>query len=335
MTGQGLDPATLALFAAALLAVGTVLFLIRASVGGDRRKLKSRLARASGQTTAVRRTSSSGQYASLRRDQSSDRLKQIDALARRFVPRPQALRDRLARTGKRITIGQYALICVGTAVAVTLLRVMLLNVPPMIGILIGIAAGIGLPHMWVSHLGKRRIKRFVGQFPDAIDLIVRGLKSGLPTQESMRIVGTEFGDPIGTEFRRISDSVRIGQTLEDALWETAKRLDTAEFRFFCISLSVQRETGGNLAETLDNLSDILRKRRQLGLKIKAMSSEARASAMILGSLPFLMFVVLYFVSGNYVLQLFQDMRGLMMVGAGLFSLGVGVFVMSRMVKFQI
>jgi tight adherence protein B len=256
-------------------------------------------------------------------------------VARRILPRPQALRERLMRTGKKISLGQYALACCGVAVVEALVRPLFIPVSPAAAVPLALVVGLGLPHMAVSHLIKRRMKRFVAQFPDAIDLIVRGLKSGLPTSESIRVVGEEFGDPVGVEFRWVSDQVRFGQTLEDSLWEAAKRLDTPEFRFFCISLSVQRETGGNLGETLANLSDILRKRRQMQLKIRAMSSEAKASAMILGSLPFIMFMLLYLVNGPYVMQLLNDHRGMMMVGAGLTSLALGVFIMMRMTKFQI
>ena len=187
----------------------------------------------------------------------------------------------------------------------------------------------------MNRLIARRLKLFTEQFPDAIDLIVRGVKSGLPVPESIRTVGAEMRDPVAAEFRTVAERVRIGQALEDALWAAAERVDTPEFRFFVVSLSVQRETGGNLAETLENLSDLLRRRRQMQLKIKAMSSEARASALILGSLPFLMFAIMALLNPGYVFTLFSDPRGIMMVAAGLGSLVVGVAVMAKMVRFEI
>lgn len=142
-------------------------------------------------------------------------------------------------------------------------------------------------------------------------------------------------DPVGIEFRRITNSVKLGQTLEEALWDASRRLDTPDFKFFVISLSVQRETGGNLAETLHNLGDILRKRQQLKLKIKAMSSEARASAYIIGSLPFIMLGILMMINRKYVMVLFTDPRGLIFVGVGLLLIGLGALIMSKMVKFEI
>ena len=332
---NGLDPATLAIFAVAALVAVAAFLVVHALTNTDRRRLKVRLARAAGKAVARLAPDTGSQYVSLRRDASTERMRRLDAVARRVLPRPQALRDRLSRTGKKISLGQYGLACLGAALLEAVIRPLFVPLTPPAAVLLAVVVGLAIPHMVVSHLIKRRLKRFITQFPDAIDLIVRGLKSGLPTTESIRIVGEEFGEPVGIEFQRVSDQVRFGQTLEEALWDTAKRLDTPEFRFFCISLSVQRETGGNLSETLENLSDVLRKRRQMQLKIKAMSSEAKASTMILGSLPFIMFLLLYLVNGSYVLQLVTDPRGMILTGLGLCSLGLGVFVMIRMAKFPI
>jgi tight adherence protein B len=189
--------------------------------------------------------------------------------------------------------------------------------------------------MFVSQRINSRLKLFSAQFPEAIDLIVRGLKSGLPVAASMQTVAEEMQDPIAGEFRQITDLLRVGVTIDNAMRAAADRIVSAEFRFFIISLVVQRETGGNLAETLENLADILRKRRQMKLKIKAMSSEAKASAMILGSLPFVLFGILLLVNAGYVMQLFSDHRGLVMIAFGLTSLTVGIIVMAKMVRFEV
>ena len=161
------------------------------------------------------------------------------------------------------------------------------------------------------------------------------MKSDPSVPESIRIVGQESTVPVGKEFALIADRVKFGETLEEALWDAVKRIDLPDFKFFVVSLAVQRETGGNLAETLENLFDILRRRRQMKLKIKAMSSEARASAMILGSLPFVMFGILAAINGGYVMTLFEDPRGLMMVGFAFTCLGLGVGIMWKMVRFEI
>ncbi|MBZ0325600.1 MAG: type II secretion system F family protein, partial [Alphaproteobacteria bacterium] len=268
----------------------------------------------------------------------SDRMSSIaglDALIRRYVPRPGALRARLSRTGRRITVGEYLLFCLLLGSTATAIRSLVFELPLVLAVLFGIVTALGPPHMVVGWMIKRRLKKFVAQFPEAIDLILRGLKAGLPVTESIRVVANEFPAPMGEEFRRIADAVALGEPLDKALWAAAARLDTPEFRFFAICLSVQRETGGNLTETLENLADVLRRRQQMALKINAMSSEARASAMILGSLPFVMFAIMMAVSGDYVMDLFTDPRGILMVVAGLTSLGLGVIVMARMIRFDI
>src|SRR5262249_23073657 len=153
-------------------------------------------------------------------------------------------------------------------------------------------------------------------FPEAIDTMCRGIRSGLPVTESIAAVGREMPDPVGIEFHRIADGLRMGRSLEDSMWEVAKRISSPEVRFLSIAMAIQKETGGSLAETLGNLADLIRKRRQLRLKIKAMSSEARASAMIIGSLPFVMFTLLLIVNSEYIMTLFNNTGGKILMGIG-------------------
>lgn len=258
----------------------------------------------------------------------------IEALVNRALPKPEVLRARLDRTGKRISVGGYAgaSLLVAAMVAIAAAVAGGLDLPA--AAFAGLAAGLLLPHKVVGFLGERRAKAFTNLFPDGIDLMVRGLRSGLPVSECIQSIGAEMADPVGLEFRAIADAARLGQSLDDALWATAKRLNTADFNFFVITLNVQRETGGNLAETLANLSDILRKRKQMKQKVKAMSSEARASAYILGSLPFLMLAILMVLNTDYAMMLFTDPRGHTAVAVGVAMLVTGVGVMFRMVRFE-
>jgi tight adherence protein B len=164
---------------------------------------------------------------------------------------------------------------------------------------------------------------------------VRGLKSGLPITETFQIIAQEIGDPVGTEFRLVTDQIRVGHPPEQALMDAALRVGVPELKFLTVTLSIQRETGGNLAESLENLDNILRRRRQMKLKIKAMSSEARASAMIIGALPFIMLALLSVVNHDYIALLFTTERGhhFLEFGAAMMSTGIGV--MTKMVKFEI
>ena len=241
---------------------------------------------------------------------------------------------RLSQTGKRWTIQKYLYISGGIAgtVALTLL---IIGAPPVLALVAGIALGLWLPHMYVGMAIKRRLNRFNTYFPDAIDLLVRGLRSGLPVGETLGVVAAEIPGPVGEEFKLVTERIKIGRSMEDALQETADRLGTPEFQFFCITLAIQRETGGNLAETLANLGDVLRKRAQMKLKIKAMSSESKASAYIVGSLPFIVITLISIVNWEYISKFLVDER-LMIAGIGGFTwMGIGVWIMAKMVSFEI
>jgi tight adherence protein B len=259
----------------------------------------------------------------------------LDSAFSQLIPRPAELRKRLERTGKKWTMGQFGAAGCAIAVGLALVLIFVAKFAVLLAIVIGVAAGLGLPHFAVSFLIKGRMKKFNLLFPEAIDLMVRGLRSGLPITESIQVVGREIRDPVGIEFRSVSDKIRIGRTMEQALGESADRIGTPEFKFFMITLAIQRETGGNLAETLSNLSEILRKRVQLKLKIKAMSSEAKASAYIVGCLPFVMFFILSTANPEYMSAFHNDKRMMITGGGALVWMGIGVFIMAKMIDFEI
>lgn len=260
---------------------------------------------------------------------------ELDDFLKRILPRPAELRTRLNRTGREITLGQYATACAATVVISTIGLLILAPFPFVTALLFGIVLGAGLPHMVVGRMIRSREEKFIKLFPEAIDLIVRGLKSGLPVTESINAVGREMDDPVGVEFRRMGDDVRLGKTLNEALWAAANRLSTPELKFFVISLSVQQETGGNLAETLGNLSAILRARQQMRLKIRAMSSEGRASAMIIGGLPFIMFSMIMLLNPEYGSVLLTDPRGQTAAAGAMLWMGVGMLMIKKMISFEI
>lgn len=272
--------------------------------------------------------------AQMRRILAMQQETRLDQLFRGFIPRPAELRARLSRSGKNISLGQYGAICGGTAV-VLMLVFLALGLPFLLSLLLGLMLGLGVPHVAVSVLISRRITQFVALFADAIDLMVRSLRSGLPITEALAITGREIPDPVGVEFRTVADKIKIGLTMDQALNDTAKRIPTPEFQFFVITLAIQRETGGNLAETLSNLSEVLRKRQQMKLKIKAMSSEAKASAYIVGALPFVVAGLITMVNPDYLAGFLSDPR-LMIAGVGGFVwMSIGVFIMYQMVNFKV
>ena len=258
----------------------------------------------------------------------------LDTVFSGFLPNKDALKTRLRRTGKTWGVGQYFLASFASVAGVGVLLTAL-GLPPLLAMLLGIAVGLFVPHMTVNVLIAKRVKNFNARFPDAIELLVRGLRSGLPIGESVNVVGSEIPGVVGEEFRRVSDKVRIGRTMDQALQETADRIGTPEFQFFVITLNIQRETGGNLAETLSNLADVLRKRQQMKLKIKAMSSESKASVYIVGSLPFIVFGLITMMDPEYTGGFFTDTRLIIAGAGGLVWMSIGAFIMAKMVSFEI
>lgn len=265
---------------------------------------------------------------------SASRATRMDLAAMRFLPRPAELKKRLAMTGKTWTPGQYGMATAGLLILTTSLLA-LRGMPFLLALLVGVVVGAGIPHKVVSWTIKKRVAAFNAKFPDAIELLVRGLRSGLPITETMSVVGSEVAGPVGEEFRAVGDKMKIGRTMDAALQETADRLGTPEFQFFVITIAIQRETGGNLAETLSNLAEVLRKRMQMKLKIRAMSSESKASAYIVGSLPFIVFGLIWMINNDYMASFFIDPRLIVAGLGGLTWMGIGVFIMAKMVSFEI
>jgi tight adherence protein B len=258
----------------------------------------------------------------------------MDAAVTRLLPNPAQLAKRLAMTGKDWTVGQYGMVSAGLALGLVVVT-LVLGLPLLFGLFLAVVVGLGFPHLAVGFVIGKRIAKFTSKFPDAIELLVRGLRSGLPISETIGVVGQEVDGPVGEEFRAIADKMKIGRSMDAALQETADRLGTPEFQFFVITIAIQRETGGNLAETLANLADVLRKRGQMKLKIKAMSSESKASAYIIGALPFVVFGMIYNINPGYMTQFFVDERLIVAGLGGLCWMGIGAGIMAKMIRFEI
>ena len=301
----------------------------------DTKVLEKRIKRVSGMNEKPEKKSIELPKVELKRSTKDSGIPFFDKVIKTALPNPEKLRNRLARTGMRMTISEYLLLT-GLMVGIFfMLFHLLFGQKLMPSVLLSTMLGIWILHVFIGMKGKKRCKNFIKFFPESIDAMVRGIRSGLPISEAINVVGDEMPDPIGFEFRSIRDAVRMGRSLEDAMWDVAKRIDVPEYRYLIIALYIQKETGGNLAETLANVSEVLRKRRQIKLKIKAMSSEAKASAMILGALPFLVATVLGVVASEYVMLLFNDPRGNILLGIAFGMLGFGIWIMSQMINFEI
>jgi tight adherence protein B len=316
-----------------LIVVG-LLVIIAALLAGDAnsKRFKRRVDQV---MTGRKAVSQAGPSVNVRKRTSESNIAFFDQLIKSALPRREELRARLLRAGLDITLGKYLSISGVCGLVLFGLVAATGFVPLIAAVFLGLFGAIGLPYAFITLLAKRRQAKFISQFPEAIDLMTRGIKSGLPISEAIKNAGEEIADPVGSEMRKVTDGVKMGNKMEDMLWESAVQLDLQEFKFFTVSLAIQSETGGNLAETLENLSNVLRGRRQLKLKIKALSGEAKASAYIIGSLPFVMAVLIYLVNSNYIMDLFIDPRGHILIGLGLASFAIGATVMYRMVKFEI
>jgi tight adherence protein B len=198
-----------------------------------------------------------------------------------------------------------------------------------------IVMGVGLPRKALGMMASRRQKAFTQHFADAIDVIVRGIKSGLPVGECLNIIARESPEPVSGEFRLMVEGQRLGMTLKQALERSSRRMPTADMKFFAIVLNLQQQTGGNLAETLAGLSDVLRQRKKMADKVKAMSSEARMTAGIIGSMPFLISLMIYLINPDYISLLWTDHTGKKILYGGLAWMGLGVFIMKQMIAFDI
>jgi tight adherence protein B len=316
----------LAVFAGA---VALLILLGFALLGNGSGKLGRRVERLRRRLHAVAITAGD---VKLLRDLGDRRL--IDRIFLRLLPQPDMLRQRLHRTGRQIGLGTYGVASLVT-VAVSGGVMIFFGLSVVLALPGGLLIGLWLPHMAIGYLANRRALRFTLLFPEAIGLMVRGVKSGLPITQSFQIVGGEIPDPVGLEFRQLTDQIRLGQSVDQALWDAAKRVGTPEMQFLVVTLSIQRETGGNLSETLENLDNILRRRRQMKLKVRAMSSEARASAMIIGALPFLMGAMLSIVDPEYMSALIEKPLGHVLLACAGASMSFGIVVMAKMVKFEI
>lgn len=212
---------------------------------------------------------------------------------------------------------------------------LMLGQKPLVAIGAAFVAGIGLPRWAIGFMAKRRMKKFTEEFANAVDVIIRGIKSGLPVHDCLKIIGRESPAPLGPLFQRLVENVGMGLTLEQALEKMYESMPTPELRFFTIVVGIQQKTGGNLAEALTNLTVVLRARKMMREKIKALSSEATASAGIIGALPPGVMTIVMVTTPAYMSLMFTDPRGhLMLLGSAMW-MGTGIFVMKKMISFKI
>ena len=321
---------TIALAILFALALGGVAF---AFTGGDEKAQKrvAAVARPPGQARG--RAATPAQEAAQKRKNVAAMLKDVEKNRAAKKEKP-TMRRRLEQAGfPKATPRSFWMIC-GTVAALAASAAIVTHQKPVVILLAVFVVGLGLPRWMLSFLTARRKKKFTENFATAIDVIVRSVKSGLPTNEALRIVAREAPDPVGSEFRSLVESMKVGVTMEQGLKRMMESMPTTEVGFFTIVMTIQGKSGGNLSEALGNLAFVLRDRKRLQGKIRAMSSEAKASAMIIGSLPVVVGGLVYLTTPAYIMKLFTERAGNVMIAVCVFWMSCGIMVMRKMINFK-
>lgn len=336
MGAAGIDPLTFSLVVG-LLALGGVGGGLYAVFGGA----FERQARRDKRFAALlpRNPGETGERAAakLRATQQSAAQKKIKELVDKEREKKKKLFDieaRLKQAGVNATPMRFMGIFCVLGVMVGLVA-LVLQQPPLAALSSAIAVAAGLPRIVLGQLIQRRRRKFIENFANAVDMLIRSIQSGLPVSEGLKVIASEIPDPVRTEFQLLVDSTSVGLSVEDALDRMYERMPVPEVNFFRTVLVIQKQTGGNLSEALSSLSGILRDRKKLKNKIQALSSEAKTSAMIIGSLPFIVGGGVYLVSPDYIMVLFTDPTGNMILAGALAWMFVGVLVMRGMINFEI
>ncbi|PKQ09650.1 MAG: pilus assembly protein [Alphaproteobacteria bacterium HGW-Alphaproteobacteria-12] len=329
-----MDQATVTIFGIALLAalcIGAVGFVF---VGGQSQSQK-RVARVTRAGNARLQAATGGaevDNSEKRRKQMQDTLKGLEE-KQKEQKRRISLATRIERAGLETTTRSFYIFSALSGLVVAFV-LMTTGFSLLVALLGGFAAGFGLPRWVLSYLIKRRQKAFTEEFANSIDIIVRGVKSGLPVNDCLKIIAAEAPEPVRTEFQGLVEGQRVGVTLEQGLLKIYERMPLPEVNFFQIVLSIQQKTGGNLSEALGNLSKVLRERKKMRGKIQAMSQEAKASAAIIGSLPPGVMILIYLTSPDYMNLLFTTTVGNMIIVGSLMWMTIGILVMKKMIDFK-
>ncbi|WP_374655082.1 type II secretion system F family protein [Dongia sp.] len=330
----GMLPQILLLALAAGVAVTLIVVAVVAVVRAPRVRVEKRIAAVigTGSHATSEAKSSKDQQLAGRKKQVATKLKEAEELSQRR--RGARLREALVHAGLTMSPQRFMMMSAGSGLFLVFLT-WLFGAPPILW-LVALPIGMfGVPKLVLNFLKKRRKNKFTAYFADAIDIIVRGVRSGLTVGECLNIVAREMPSPIGPEFTLVNEGIKLGMTMAEVLQRMSDRVPTPEVRFFTIVLITQQSTGGNLAETLAKLSDVLRSRKRMRDKVTAMSSEAKASAAIIGSLPFILSGALAVLQPHIISLLFTTSTGNLWIGIGIVMMIIGSLVMRQMIHFDI
>ncbi len=319
---------TIAVFFLASLAVGGLFWVFIYPIMSGERKAEQRMANLAKSEPTVRAARSNQKS---RRDMVEQTLKEIEDRNKKHRRMPLAMR--IQQAGLGISKQQFFMVCAGVGV-IFFLGGLLTGFGLAVAAAMGFAGAFGLPFWTLSFLKKRRESKFLDAFPDAVDVIVRGIKAGLPLLDCLKMVAMDAVEPVKSEFRVLVETQAIGMPLGEACGKLYEHMRVPEANFFGIVIAIQQKAGGNLSETLGNLSRVLRDRKKMKAKIQAMSQEAKASAGIIGALPIAVMILVYISSPDYISLLWKEPAGRLMLAASVVWMSAGIFVMKKMINFD-
>ncbi len=335
----GIDTTVLAFIALAGFSAGAVAYAFLFNRVAEERTTERRLdtiKKAETDRSVVKANRDRAAEAAKRRRSVQDSLKELDqrqAAADRNIKKAP-LRVQIRQAGLQVSLERFYIYSVVCGVVLTAVAYFL-NAPLLVLPGAFLAGAFGLPRWFVSFLRARRVKAFLNEFPTALDIIVRAVKSGLPLNDGIRLIASEAPEPVKSEFRRIVESQQLGMSIPDATMRMPETMPCPEAGFFGIVIQIQSQAGGNLSEALGNLSRVLRDRKKMKAKVQALSMEAKASAAIIGALPFIVATLVYLSSPNYIMPLFTTSTGHLILGISGLWMSIGIFVMRKMMNFEV
>lgn len=335
----GLDNTILAFIALATMSAGALAYALLFNSVENERKAGKRLEavkQADTDRAVVKASRDRVAEAAKRRKSVQDSLNDLEKKqkSREMNVRKPPLKTQIRQAGLNVTVQRfyvYSAVC-GLALALGLL---FLRMPLLAVAGAAVAGTFGLPRWFVAFARARRVKAFLEEFPNSLDVIVRAVKSGLPLNDAVRLIAAEAPEPVRTEFRRIVESQQIGLSLPEAVLRMPETMPCPEASFFGIVIQIQSQAGGNLSEALGNLSKVLRDRKKMKAKVQALSMEAKASAVIIGALPFIVALLVYLSSPNYIMPLFTHPTGHFILIVSAIWMSMGIFMMKKMMNFDI
>ncbi|GIL01220.1 MAG: pilus assembly protein [Alphaproteobacteria bacterium] len=330
----GLDITVIAFLGLLMLATGGLIFFLMFDRVTNEARQERRVKSIQNRQDIVRSRAAERIAETARRKKSvQDSLKELEQKQREKTSRSVGLRKQIQQAGLKLNLRQFfilSLIC-GVLLAVV---AYVLGAPYYIVGAAALVGALGFPRWMVSRLRRRRMNKFLDEFPNAVDVVVRGVKAGLPLNDCLAIIAREAREPVSTEFRRIIEAQQMGMPLSEAALKLYDNMPLAESNFFAIVIAIQQSAGGNLSEALGNLSNVLRDRKKMKGKIQAMSAEAKASGAIIGALPFIVMLLVYLTTPDYIKILFIDPTGnIILICAGIW-MTIGILVMKKMINFD-